>query len=195
MAGTQAQEIIETTLAPSDPRESAIIASLGPGAYTATVNGATGTQNIALVEVFDLDSETPSQLLNISTRGYVGTGEGVMIAGMIIGGTEAETLVFRGLGPSIAVGLPPISNALPDPKLVLVDSQGSTLFTNDDWQDTQAADILDTGLAPADAREAAILITLAPGNYTALLSDAGGAIGVGLLEIYNITNSQAQMQR
>ena len=69
MVGTQAQEIVETTLAPSDPKESAIIASLGPGAYTAIVNGATGTQNIALVEVFDLDSATPSQLLNISTRG------------------------------------------------------------------------------------------------------------------------------
>ncbi len=195
MAGTQAEEIIATTLAPSDPKESAIIASLGPGAYTATVNGAKGTQNIALVEVFDLDSATPSQLLNISTRGYVATGEGVMIAGMIIGGTETETLVFRGLGPSVGAGAPLIGGALPDPTLVLVDAQGSTLFANNDWQETQAAEILDTGLAPADAREAAILITLAPGNYTALLSDANGAIGVGLLEIYNITKSQTQVER
>lgn len=195
MAGTQAQEIIETTLAPSDPKESAIIASLGPGAYTATVNGAKGTQNIALVEVFDLDSVTPSQLLNISTRGYVATGEGVMIAGLIIGGTEAETLVFRGRGPSLAAGPPPISDALPNPMLVLVDGQGSTLFTNDDWEDTQATDITATGLAPSDAREAAILVTLAPGNYTALLSDAEGAIGVGLLEIYNITSGQASVPR
>ncbi len=195
MSGTQAQEIIETTLAPSDPKESAIIASLGPGAYTATVNGAKGTQNIALVEVFDLDAATPSQLLNISTRGYVATGEGVMIAGTIIGGTEAETLVLRGLGPSIAAGPPPISDPLPNPMLMLVDGQGTTLFTNNDWQDTQAADILGTGLAPTDAREAAIFITLAPGNYTTLLFDAEGAIGVGLLEIYNITNSQARTQR
>jgi acetyl esterase/lipase len=195
MAGSQGQEIIETTLAPSDPKESAIIASLGPGAYTAAVNGAKGTQNIALIEVFDLDSGTPSQLLNISTRGYVATGEGVMIAGMIIGGTEAETLVFRGLGPSIAAGPPPISEALTDPMLVLVDAQGSTLFSNDDWQDTQAADILDSGLAPSDTREATILISLAPGNYTALLSDTDGAIGVGLLEIYNITNDGELVQR
>ena len=195
MSGTQAQEIIETTLAPSDPKESAIIASLGPGAYTATVNGAKGTQNIALVEVFDLDAATPSQLVNISTRGNVATGEGVMIAGTIIGGTEAETLVLRGLGPSIAAGPPPISDPLPNPMLMLVDGQGTTLFTNNDWQDTQAADIMDTGLAPTDAREAAIFITLAPGNYTTLLFDAEGAIGVGLLEIYNITNSQARVQR
>jgi len=191
ISGTQAQEIVETTLAPSDPKESAIIASLEPGAYTATVNGAQGTQNIALVEVFDLDAATPSQLVNISTRGYVSTGEGVMIAGTIIGGTEAETLVLRGLGPSIAAGPPPISDPLPNPMLTLVDSQGTTLFANNDWQDTQAADIMNTGLAPTDAREAAILITLAPGNYTTLLFDAEGAIGVGLLEIYNITSSQA----
>ena len=78
---------------------------------------------------------------------------------------------------------------------MLVDTQGSTLFANNDWQHTQAAEILDTGLAPLDAREAAILITFAPGNYIALLSDAEGAIGVGLLEIYNITNSQASVQR
>jgi len=192
MSGTQAQEIIETKLAPGDPKESAIIASLGPGAYTATVYGAQGTQNIALVEVFDLDAGTPSQLVNISTRGYVATGEGVMIAGTIIGGTEAETLVLRGLGPSIAAGPAPIDDPLPNPMLVLVDGQGTTLVTNNDWQDTQAADILDTGLAPTDAREAGILTTLAPGNYTTLLFDADGAIGVGLLEIYNITNSQAQ---
>jgi acetyl esterase/lipase len=192
MSGTQAQEIIETTLAPSDPKESAIIASLGPGAYTATVNGAKGTQNIALVEVFDLDPAKPSQLVNISTRGYVATGEGVMIAGTIIGGTEAETLVLRGLGPSIAAGPSPISDPLPNPMLMLVDGQGTTLFTNNDWQDAQGADIMDSGLAPLDAREAAIFITLAPGNYTTLLFDAGGAIGVGLLEIYNITNNQAQ---
>ena len=111
-------------------------------------------------------------MLNISTRGYVATGEGVMIAGMIIGGTETETLVFRGLGPSVAAGTPPISDTLPDPTLMLVDAQGTTLFTNNDWQDTQAAEIVDTGLAPPDAQEAAILITFAPGNYTALLSDA-----------------------
>ena len=195
MVGTQAQEIVETTLAPSDPKESAIIASLGPGAYTAIVNGATGTQNIALVEVFDLDSSTSSQLLNISTRGYVATGEGVMIAGTIIGGTEAETLVFRGLGPSVAAGPPPISDPLPDPMLMLVDGQGTTLFSNNDWADAQAGDLVGTGLAPSDAREAAILITLAPGSYTALLSDAGGATGIGLLEIYNITNSQTTAQR
>ena len=79
--------------------------------------------------------------------------------------------------------------------LMLVDGQGTTLFTNNDWQETQAADIIDTGLAPTDTREAAIFITLAPGNYTTLLFDAEGAIGVGLLEIYNITNSQALAQR
>jgi hypothetical protein len=193
MTGGQADEIIATMLAPDDPKESAIVATLAPGAYTAIVNGAEGDNNIALVEVFDLDSTHVPQLLNISTRGLVDSGERVMIAGTIIGGIEAETLVFRGLGPSLAAGSTQISNPLADPMLRLVDSQGTTLSVNDNWQDAQASEIGQTGLAPANALESALLVTLPVGSYTALLSDTSGGSGIGLLEIYHLTSGTTQV--
>lgn len=192
MQGGQIQEIIDTTLAPNDTRESALIASLAPGAYTALVSGTDGTQNIALVEVFDLDAGRVPQLLNISTRGAVDSGEGVMIAGTIIDGIDAPTLVLRGLGPSLGSQL---VNPLADPTLRLVNSQGTTLAVNDNWQETQAGDIKAAGFAPANPLESAILISLPPGSYTALLVDQQGFPGVGLLEIYRLTNIQLPTQR
>lgn len=189
MNGTQAQEIIDSTLAPSDQRESALIATLAPGGYTALVTGAESAQDIALVEVYDLDAGNGPQLLNLSTRGRVETGEGVMIAGTIIGGTQAATLVFRGLGPSFARGPAPISDPLPDPALTLVDSQGSAVLENDNWQDTQQAQITAAGLSLTNPLESAILVTLPPGNYTALLSDTQGRSGIGLLEIYRLSGN------
>ncbi|MBA3652322.1 MAG: hypothetical protein H0W66_12795 [Chthoniobacterales bacterium] len=161
--------------------------SLAPGAYTAIVTGIDGTtNNIALVEVYDLDSVNTPQLQNISTRGTVSTVESVMIAGVIVGGTVGQNVVIRGLGPSLAASVP---DALPDPQLVLVDGFGQTIATNDDWQDTQASDIANTGLAPTNSLESAILAPLPPGAYTAILSDTTGATGIGLIEIYNISSS------
>ncbi len=190
ITSVQGSEIIKTNLAPADPRESAIIASLAPGAYTAIVTGVESTQNIALVEVYDLDAVQAPQLLNISTRGPIDSGEGVMIAGTIIGGVEPETLLVRGLGPSFATGPAQIDNPLPDPFLQLIDSQGTTISVNDNWQDSQASEIEPTGLAPTNTLEPALLVTLPPGTYTALMSDVGGESGTGLLEIYNLSSSQ-----
>ena len=187
MESENAQAIIDSGLAPSDSRESAIFATLGPGAYTAVVTGVDGTANIALVEVFDLDSVNTPQLLNISTRGQIDTGEGVMIAGLIVGGTTTKAVVIRGLGPSLATAASPIANPLPNPTLTLFDSLSQVIATNDNWQDTQAIDIANTGLAPSNSLEAAILAVLPPGNYTAVLQDLNGASGVGLVEIYNVT--------
>jgi hypothetical protein len=116
----------------------------------------------------------------------VDTGDGIMIAGSIIGGTEVQTLVFRGLGPSLSSYF---SGTLPDPKLTLIDSQGTTIFSNDNWQDAQAAELTAAGFAPANPLESAMIVSLTPGNYTALLSDAHGSTGIGLLEIYNVTSS------
>jgi hypothetical protein len=113
-----------------------------------------------------------------------------MIAGTILGGIEPETLVFRGLGPSLAAGRVQISNPLADPLLRLVDSQGTTISVDDNWQDIQAGEIVQAGLAPSNALESALLVTLPAGSYTALLSDALGGTGVGLLEIYHLTNSE-----
>jgi hypothetical protein len=188
MTNENAQAIIDSGLAPTDSRESAILTSLAPGGYTAIVTGVDGTtNNIALVEVFDLDSINTPHLLNISTRGTVSTGDSVMIAGVIVGGTTGQTVVIRGLGPSLAGS---ISGTLPDPQLSLVDGLGQVIATNNNWQDTQATDIAATGLAPSNALESAILAPLLPGSYTAILSDLNGATGIGLVEIYNITGNQ-----
>jgi acetyl esterase/lipase len=189
MEGGQTQDIIATRLAPGDPRESALIANLAAGAYTAIVSGVDGTQNIALVEVYDLDGAHLPHLLNLSTRGKVDVGEGVMIAGTIIGGSGSQTLVLRGLGPSFGAGPGAIDNPLPDPILTLVDPNGATIFANDNWQDSQRSQIAAAGLALSNPLEAAILVTLPPGNYTVLLSDTHGASGLGLLEIYNLSGN------
>jgi hypothetical protein len=188
MTNENAQAIIDSGLAPTDSRESAILTSLAPGGYTAIVTGVDGTtNNIALVEVFDLDSINTPHLLNISTRGTVSTSDSVMIAGVIVGGTTGQTVVIRGLGPSLAGS---ISGTLPDPQLSLVDGLGQVIATNNNWQDTQATDIAATGLAPSNPLESAILAPLLPGSYTAILSDLNGATGIGLVEIYNITGNQ-----
>jgi hypothetical protein len=106
---------------------------------------------------------------------------------VIVGGTTGQTVVIRGLGPSLAGS---ISGTLPDPQLSLVDGLGQVIATNNNWQDTQATDIAATGLAPSNALESAILAPLLPGSYTAILSDLNGATGIGLVEIYNITGNQ-----
>jgi hypothetical protein len=187
MTNANQQDIINSGLAPTDPRESAILISLSPGAYTAVVTGVDGLQNIALVEVYDLDSINTPQLLNISTRSFVDTGDAVMIAGTIVGGTTTKALVFRGLGPSLATS---VANPLPNPMLTLYDGFGQIIATNDNWQDDpNSAGVIAAGLAPNNVLESAILTVLLPGSYTAILSDATGATGVGLIEIYNITPS------
>ena len=187
MENANEQEIVDSGLAPDDPKESAILTALGPGNFTAVVTGVDGTSNnIALVEVFDLDSANPPQLLNISTRASVGTGEAQVIAGLIVGGTTPKTIVVRGLGPSLASAS--IADPLPDPNLMIVNSSGLTIATNDNWQDDpNASSVQSVGLAPANALEAAILLALPPDNYTAILSDTAGASGVGLVEIYNVS--------
>ena len=120
----------------------------------------------------------------------MGSGEGVMIAGTIIGGTQPETLLFRGIGPSLPSDQ--ISEPLPDPVLELIDGQGTALSVNNNWQDTEATEIGATGLAPGNALESALLLTLPAGNYTALMSDHNGGSGTGLLEIYHFSASQTQ---
>ncbi len=188
MSNDNEQAIVDSGLAPTDPRESAILTALAPGNFTAVVTGIDGTtNNIALVEVFDLDSVNVPQLLNISTRASVDTGDGQMIAGLIVGGTTAKAVVIRGLGPSLTSSS--IATPLPNPTLTIFNSSGVVIAQNDDWQqDPAAADVQNAGLAPTNVLESAILLALLPGSYTAILSDLNGATGVGLVEVYNITN-------
>ncbi|MEP7248300.1 MAG: hypothetical protein ABI787_00810 [Spartobacteria bacterium] len=184
MTDPNAQLLSDSGLAPTDPLEAAVFTSLNPGSYTVVLPGVDGTQNIALVEVYDLDSLNTPQLQNISTRGSVETADEVMIAGVIVGGANSKALVIRGLGPSLAGA---ISNPLPNPTLTLFNGFGQQIASNDNWQDTQGADIAATGLAPTNSLEAAILVSLPPAAYTAILSDENGTTGVGLVEIYNIS--------
>ncbi len=182
---TQEQEIIDSQLAPTNNLESAIVATLDPGAYTATVSGKNGGTGIALVEAYDLNQSMSSHLGNISTRGLVGTYNKVMIGGFILDGSaERSTVVVRGLGPTLAdLG---VANALSDPALELHDVQGVLIGSNDDWKDSQQPEIEASGLAPAHDQESAILQVLPGGAYTAILRGTNSSTGVGLIEVYNL---------
>ena len=187
---TQQSTIQATGLAPEDNRESAIVQTLAPAAYTAIVRGKAGTSGVALVEAYDLDPNANSKLANISTRGFVGTGDNVMIGGFIVGGglgvngAGSEEVLVRGLGPSLTQrGVP---NALQDPTLDLHDGNGAIIALNDNWKDTQQSEIQATGLAPSNDRESAILATLVQGNYTVILRGRNNTTGVGLVEVYKV---------
>jgi acetyl esterase/lipase len=168
---------------PPNGKESLITATLPAGAYTAVLRGVNGASGVGLFELFDLD-QASSRLSNISTRGDVGLGNEVMIGGFIIGGDEPTKVIVRALGPSLAAS--GISDPLPNPSLELYDSNGSLIFANDDWRASQAQEIADSGFQPSDEREAAMIATLAPGSYTAILHDAAAESGIALIEVYNL---------
>jgi hypothetical protein len=171
-------------LRPMNPKESAILRWLGPGSYTVVVKGANNASGNALVEVYAFDDLTTARLSNLSTRCFVQKGDDVVIAGVIVNGSNFQRLVIRGLGPSLAGSPFNVPQALVDPFLDLRDGNGGSIFSNDNWQDMQGAQIQATGLAPSKASESAIDITVAPGNYTAILSGINGASGNGLIEVY-----------
>jgi hypothetical protein len=186
---TQQAEIANSGLAPSNNTEAAIIWTLTPGqGYTAVVRGQNGTTGVGIVEVYDLDQAAASKLGNISTRGFVDVDDNVMIAGLIAGpgnGTSLKVLV-RALGPTLSdLGVP---GALADPTLDLVNSSGTVIRSNDNWKDDplQRSAIEAAGLSPVHDEEAALVETVAPGAYTAIVRGSGRAIGVGLVEAYNI---------
>jgi hypothetical protein len=185
MNGPQKQQIIDSTIPPSDPKESAIIASLQPGNYTAIMSGSGGTTGIGVVELYDLDQSAPANPGNIATRGFVDIGDNVMIGGFIVGGSQNRTVLVRAIGPELgAAGVP---GSLQDPTLELHNGSGTLLASNDNWKSDQQTQIAATGLAPTDDREAAILSSpLAPGNYTAIVRGSGGTTGVALVEVYQL---------
>ncbi len=169
-------------LLPPDPAESYLTATLPPGSYTTVVEGVNGTSGVALVEAYDMMPGN-SRVGNISTRGDIPFPHDVMVGGFIIGGSDSTEVIVRALGPSLApFG---ISNPLPNPALEIYDSNGTQIATNDDWRSTQAAEIQAT-IPPANDLEAAIVATLVPGNYTAVVRDAGEGSGIGLVEVYNL---------
>lgn len=189
---SQKVAIEETAIAPTKDLESAILITLAPGEYTAILSGKNGANGIGVVELYDLDAAFDSRLLNISSRGFVQSGSGVMIGGIILGeGTSAETVLIRALGPSLSAR--GVINFLADPVLQLFDSNGTLLTSNDNWQDnlSQQPQMTATGLSPTDDSEPAIITSLAPGAYTAIVSGKNDTSGVALIEVYQINASSA----
>ncbi len=185
---TQQAAIEATGIAPTNDFESAIDATLAPGAYTAIVRGNGNTSGVALVEVYDLNPSL-GKLANISSRAFVSTGDNIVIAGFMLGNNAGvDQVIVRGLGPSLtAAGVPTV---LANPTLELRNSDGTLLVSNNDWQDNpaQAAIVTAAGLAPTNNLESAIAATLPPGLYTALLAGLNNGTGIGLVEVYDRGN-------
>jgi hypothetical protein len=183
----QQQDITNNQLAPSNDLESAIVATLQPGTYTAVIRGQGNGTGVGLLEVYDVETTGTSRLANISGRASVESGTNVLISGFIVGqNIGAAKVVVRGIGPSLAQS--GISNPLADPTLELRDNNGALVIGNDNWQEdaNQAAQISASGLAPANAQESAVATSLVPGMYTAIVAGKNGGIGVGLVEVYNL---------
>ena len=193
ITSNQVDDILSSGHAPTDGRESAIIAELPAGNYTAIVRGVNDSTGVALAEVYDISGNAISTLGNISTRSLVQTGDNVMIGGFIVQGTQAKRVIVRAIGPELSqFGVP---TPLSDPTLELHDSTGALIASNDNWMTTiiggiitsdQVQDILNSGHAPTDPRESAIIATLPPGNYTAIVRGVNDTTGVGLVEVYDL---------
>jgi hypothetical protein len=182
----QSAEINSSGVAPSNDLESAIIANLSPGSYTAVVRGFGNSTGTGVVDAYDLSPASPARLVNIATRGLVQPGDKLMIAGFIIQNGPVRAVV-RAIGPSlVAFG---ITNALPDTTLQLRDQNGAIVVENDDWKvrsdgSSQQAELEATGLQPTNDLEAAFVTILQPGQYTAQLRGKPETTGIGVVQVY-----------
>ncbi len=161
--------------------------------YHCTPHGADGMTGVVSVEgstptptptPSPSPTATPTQPLNISTRMQVLTAEKVLIGGFIVTGTDPKKVILRAIGPSLAAF--GIANPLPDPVIELHASDQSLITSNDNWKETNEGEIAASGLAPTDDLESALITTLEPGSYTAIVSGKDGATGVGLVEGYDL---------
>ena len=173
-------EVEATGIPPTNDLESAIVRTVTPDNYTAIVRGVGNGTGIALVEVYDLDRTGDSKLANISSRGLVQTGDNVIIGGFIVLGSDSQKVIVRALGPS--TGVP---GAMANPTLELYDVNGAILEANDDWQQSANKQaIIDSTIPPTNDAESAIVRTLTPGNYTAIVRGANDSTGVAVVEVY-----------
>jgi hypothetical protein len=183
------QQIIDSGLAPKHELESALWGVINPGAYTVVVRGKDGAEGIGLFEVYDLDQTADAALANVATRGLTQTANDVMIGGIIVGGGTSgapASVVVRAIGPSL-----PMSAALADPTLELRDGNGGLVAFNDDWKtradgSSQQAEIEATTIPPSKDQESALLQTLTPDNYTAIVRGKNNTTGIALVEVYNL---------
>jgi cyclophilin family peptidyl-prolyl cis-trans isomerase len=181
------QAIKDTDIAPKSSREAAILATLpaNNASYSAIVRGVNSGSGVGVAEIYDLDTGPGSNLANISSRGFVQTGDNVMIGGLIITGASSPRVIIRGIGPSLSSA--GITNPLRDPSLELRNAQGVKIAANNDWQMAANASEIPAGFAPTNPRESVILTTQAPGRYTAILSGVGSApTGVAVVEVYHL---------
>jgi hypothetical protein len=193
VTANQVRDIQASGYAPTNGLESAIIADLPPGNYTAILRGLNNLTGVALVEVYDLSPGIGSVLGNISSRAFVQTDDNVMIGGFIVQGTQPKRVILRAIGPELSqFGVP---DPLTDPTLELHGSMGALIASNDNWLHTiiggiitsdQVRDIRSSGHAPRDRRESAIIAELPPGNYTAIVRGVNNTTGVGLVEVYDL---------
>jgi N-acetylneuraminic acid mutarotase len=182
----QQAEVEATGLAPSNDLESAIVRTLDPGSYTAILRGKGDATGIGVVQAYDLNQAVDSKFGNIATRGFVDSGDNVMIGGFIIGPANggSATVVVRAIGPSLTnFG---VSGALPDPTVELHDGNGATIAFNDNWADDANQGSIPQSLQPSDAHESALYRVLPSGDYTAVVRGAGNSTGIGLVEVYNL---------
>ena len=184
--GAKASQIQQIGLAPSAPQESAILVTLPPGNYTAVLSGYRNSSGNALVEAYEVDS-TSTRMVNISTRGRVGTVGEPMIGGLISQGGKSKKVIIRALGPSLGTGSNAVAGVLADPVLELRDGSGNLVAVNDDWgRSSQVSDIVASTIPPVNALESAIVATLGAGNYTAIVRGADGTSGVALVEVFDL---------
>ena len=190
---SQQAEVQATTVPPGNDLESAIVTTLNPGSYTAILSGKNGGTGVGVVEVYDLGRTANSELGNISSRGFVETNDNVMIGGFIVGGDNADgkaTVLVRAIGPSLTGS--GLQDVLPDPTLELHDGNGGTVATNDNWkvndqtQQSQESAVRATTISPTNDLESAIVTTLSPGPYTAVVRGKNAGTGVALVEVYNL---------
>jgi hypothetical protein len=174
-------EIADSGVAPANPSEAAILMTLAPGSYTAILSGVNQTTGIAVVEFYDLEGSAASKLANISTRAQVQVGDNVLIGGLIVVGQSATNVIIRAIGPSL-----PVPGAMADPTLELRDASGTLLSANDNWRSNQQEAIIGTGVAPTRDAESAIVTSLSPGSYTAIVRGAHGMSGVAVVEAYQL---------
>lgn len=179
----QETEIMATGIPPANDLESAIVATLPANSsrYTAIMRGMANGTGVGLVEAYDLDRTVDSKLANISTRGFVQTGDNVLIGGLIVLGENPLRVIVRAIGPSLF-----LPEALANPTLELRDGSGALLASNDNWRTDQEAEIIATGIPPANDLESAIVWTVVPGNYTAIVRGVNNTIGIALVEAYGL---------
>jgi hypothetical protein len=175
---------------PTASADAAVLTSLQPGAYTAEATGANGEPGVVLLEAYDADTTAApgARFVDVSNRGFSGTGPNVLSVGFVITGSSSMTVLIRGIGPTLAEFS--VGGSMADPQLTVFDSNQNVVGFNDDWGGTAALQAAFNAASafplPPTSKDSAIVVTLSPGAYTAQVSGAGGSTGIALLEVYEL---------